>query len=301
MLKKHVLVAAAASMLAASGAMAQLMVPDSGSGDRIMLFDAFDGSIIDLNWLTDIGAVGWEFSTPKEAVMVNGELWVADQLEDAVHRFDSGLNFIGSITGDGVNNMDNIRSLGTDGSTVWVTNSAGFFDDAVISYDTNGNFLDYFPVNTTSIFDAEPFMGDLLVTDASNDLVSRWGTDGTFMGNFATGQDFPEQLVVLPDNSVLVAAAIGAEAVWHFNADGTVREYIDVTGLGTTLRGVYLLGNGNYFLSTGAGIYVASDNGGGYDFTLITDEPSGQYVTVIPAPGTVAMLGLAGLLARRRR
>ncbi len=284
---------------------AQFMIPDSGSTDRIMLFDSFDGSLIDADWLTDQGAVGWAFSTPKEAVVVGSELWVADQVEDAIHRFDLGGSFLASITtGAGGQALDNIRSLGFDGVTVYLTNSAGAIDDAVVKYDVAGNEAGFFSLGAGySPFDAEPFQGDLLVSGSD---IDRWTTDGTFLSTFATGLAFPEQVVVLGDDSVIVANAIdsaGVEGLYHYNADGSLRAFVDTQSIGgPVLRGGNLLGNGNYILSTASGIWVAEpDGGGGFLFDQVFADASGQYVTLIPEPASLALLAIGGALALRRR
>jgi hypothetical protein len=283
---------------------AQFMIPDSG-GDRIMLFDSFNGSLIDADWLTDQGAVGWAFSTPKEAVVVGSELWVADQIEDAIHRFDLGGGFLSSITtGAGGQALDNIRSLGFDGTIVYLTNSAGAIDDAVVKYDATGNEAGFFSLGTGySPFDAEPFQGDLLVSGSD---IDRWTTDGTFLSTFATGLGFPEQVVVLGDDSVIVANAIdsaGVEGLYHYNADGSLRAFVDTQSIGgPVLRGGNLLGNGNYILGTADGIWVAeSDGGGGFVFDQVFADASGQYVTLIPEPASLALLAIGGVLALRRR
>jgi len=299
------LLALALSAFVVSAASAQVMIPDS-SGDRIMLFDAYNGSLINADWLSDAGAPDWAFSTPKEALYVGSELWVADQIEDAVLRFDAGMNYIGSITGGDGMVMDNVRSLGFDGSTIYVTNASGAFDDAVIKYGTDGSYLGYFPVNSTSIFDAEPFMGDLLVTDSSNSRVDRYTTDGALLGSFATGLAFPEQVVVLGDNSVIVSNAIDSsrvEGVWHYASDGSVIAYVDTAPIGgPTVRGANLLGNGSYIISTSTGIYTAaSDGAGGWNFAQVFAGASGQYVTFVPEPGSLLLLGLGGLALIRRR
>lgn len=289
-----------------------IMIADSGSGDRIALFDANDGSLIDINWLTDVGAVGWAFTTPKEAKIVGNEIWVADQVEDAVHRFDLSKNYLSSITtGPGGVPIDNIRSLGTDGSKVYVTNASGGFGNAVITYDTAGNPVSDFSLSGSS-FDAEPWRSDeILVSNTSTNALERYDTGGGFLGNFVSGYSFFEQVVVLSDDSVISANAIdsvGVEGIWHFNADGTVRTFLDTNDAGApggVPRGANLLNNGDYIVAGSTGVWTAHDTGGGnYQWTLITDEVNGQYVTrfsKIPAPGAVALLGLAGLLGTRRR
>lgn len=296
----------AAVLLGAGTASAQMLVVDS-TGDRVMMFSSVDGSLIDANWLSDAGAVGWQFSTPKEAQRIGNEIWVADQVEDAVLRFDLNRNYLGSITtGVGGVALDNLRSLGTDGSTVWVTSDGGGVTDTVTAYDTSGNALSSFTVNGSSPFDCEPFMGDLLITDSGAHAVLRHDMGGGFVNNFATGISFPEQLVVLSDNSVIVADAIdadGIEGVWHYNADGSVRAYLDTQDIGgPTVRGGNMLDNGDYILAASNGVWTAHYNGASFDYTLITADANGQYVTrMIPTPGALALLGFVPLATLRRR
>ncbi len=285
----------------------QLFIPDS-DGDRIMLFDSFDGSLINADLLTDQGAVGWQFSTPKEAIVVGDEVWISDQLEDAVLRFKaSDLSFQGSITGGDGMSLDNIRGMGFDGDTVYVTNASGDFDDAVVKFKTDGTFDSFFSVPTTSVFDAEPFFGDLLISDTTNDTIDQYTTNGGFVSNFAGGLGFVQQLQILDDNSVIAVNGIdspGIEGLYHFNSDGSLREFIDTAPIGgPVLRGGYLLDNGSYLLSTGDGIFTATANegGGGFAFDLVLGDVSGQYITLIPAPGAAALLGVAGLVGIRRR
>lgn len=302
---------AAAISCLVGAAPAQVMVADS-TGDRIALFDAFDGSIINLDWLSDAGAVGWQFSTPKEAVVIGSELWVADQIEDSILRFDMGShNFLGAInTGVGGVALDNLRSLGTDGSSrVWLTTDGGAVTDTITQFDFSGSAVSSFTIAGSSPFDAElRANGNLLVTDTNGVGASEYTTGGAFVSDFATGLGFAEQLVVLGDDSVIIANAIdsaGVEGVWHYNADGSVRAFLDTNLAGApggTVRGANLLGNGDYIVASSTGVWTASDLGGGnFSWTLITDAVNGQYITFIPAPGTLALFGLGSLALRRRR
>lgn len=302
------LVVVAALGMWGSAASAQMMIPDSGAGDRIMLFNAFDGSLIDADWLTDQNAQGWAFNTPKEATVVGGELWVADQLEDAIHRFDLDRNFIASIeTGAGGRPLDNLRSLGWDGSTVYVVNAGGAIGNAVVKYDASGGEAGFFAVNGSS-FDAERFGDDILVSNTSTESVQRYSQGGVFINDFATDLGFAEQVVVRPDGSVIVSDAIDPvdkKGVYHYEADGSLRAFVGVQEIGNpTLRGADLLGNGSYILSASNGIFTATPDGqGGYIYNQVLGGVSGQYVTFIPEPATAALLGvgLLGLLGRRRR
>jgi hypothetical protein len=283
---------AALSLFVAGVAQGQLMIPDSGSGDRIMLFDDFDGSLINVDWITDIGAVGWFFTTPKEARVVNGEIWVSDQVADAIHRFDMEREFLGSITAHpGGGSLDNIRGFGSDGSTVWLaiwpsTSTARGFG----SYDTSGTPLAFHALNA-SLFDVEPFQGDLLITNSTSDNIERWSTEGAFLGNFATGIDFPQQLEVLPDGSVLTAstiAASGVEGIYHFDDEGGLIRYIDTELLKGQFgeqvpRGAALLGDGNYLISTSRGVYKYDTAGN--SFSEVLAGVDAQYIAPLTGGG----------------
>jgi hypothetical protein len=263
----------------------QLMVPDI-SNDRIMLFSAADGSLIDPNWISDAGGT-FVFSTPKEARVIGDEIWVADQVSDGIHRFDMDRNYLGVITAHpNGGTLDNIRGFGFDGTTVWLTVSAPTANRGVASYDTSGNPLGFIPI-AASIFDAEPFQGDLLISNTGTDDIERYTTAGVPLAPFATDLDFPQQISVLDDDSVIVGATIGAagnEGIWHFNADGSVRVYIDTEALKITFgeqvpRGAYLLDDGGYLISTTIGVFKAVNSGGGWSYTEIVADVSAEYVT----------------------
>ena len=295
--------------LVVPAAAAQLMVVDSG-GDRVMLFDSTDGALLDADWLTDAGAVGWFFTTPKEALVVGSEIWVSDQVADAIHRFDLSRNFLSSVTahpGGGV--VDNLRGLGTDGTNVYLSvfpSSAALRGVAV--YDTNGVPQDFF-ADSGSLFDAEPFLGDFLLTPNSTngDVERRSITTGAVINNFANDVTFPQQVQVLSDDSVIAVstiAASGVEGVYHFNSDGSLRLYIDTENLKTQFgetvpRAAWLLDNGDYLISASTGVYtfdVAEES-----YARLISGVDGQYINIIPEPSGLALLlfGAFGVLRRR--
>ena len=83
--------------LVSATASAELMMPDSRDGDRIMLFNDFNGALIDANWITDAGGQ-FIFTNPREAMQIGNQIWVTDQIADTVTRFDLNRNFFGTIT-----------------------------------------------------------------------------------------------------------------------------------------------------------------------------------------------------------
>jgi len=289
---------------AASVARAQLLIPDSGTGDRIMAFDVEDGAIIDLEWLTDAGAVGWAFTTPKEALIVNDEIWISDQVEDDIHRFSFDRQFLGSISAHpGGGNLDNLRGMGFDGTTVYATvfHSTSTLR-GIATFDTSGAGTGFLPINA-SLFDVEPFQGDLLIANEGTDDIERWSTAGVLLNAFAEGVIFPEQITIVADGSVLAVSAIataGIEGVYHFNADGSLRRFIDTEPakgqFGEMVpRGAYLLGDGNYLISASTGVYKFHVGDG--SFTQVAAAVNAQHITWLPPSATaVGDLNCDGLV-----
>jgi hypothetical protein len=287
------------------------MIPDSGPGDRIMLFDSFNGALIDVNWLTDAGAP-FVFSTPKEAAVVGNQIWVSDQVADAIHRFDFGRNYLGSITAHpngGV--LDNLRGFGYDGTNVYLTTDPTAANSGVVRINAATASPDgFFPSGGASYFDAQPFgANELLVSNSDADVIQRYRrSDGALLGNFATGLDFPQQVAEMPDGSIVTLATIASattEGVYHYNPDGTLRRFIDTQPLKGQFgeqvpTGAWQLGNGNYLISTGIGIFTYDVAGN--SFAQVIGGVSGQYINpLIPEPTGLAVLAVAGLLAMRRR
>jgi hypothetical protein len=288
-------IVAAGAVLAWSGtAGAQLMIPDIRR-DRVMLFDRVHGDVVDLNWITDTGAVGWSFNSPKEARVVGNEIWVSDQVEDAVQRFTMGRVFIASITQHfrpGVR-LDNVRGFGDDGSRVYLTvlgNVAA--DRGVVMYDYTGAPVGFYP-GSGSYFDAEPFGaagGSLLVSSSTSGSIERW-TNGVPGAPFATGLPQPQQINVMPDGSVITVSSNASpevEGVYHFNADGSLRRFIATEGLKgqvgeLTPRGAYQLGDGNYLLTTDVGVFRTVGGPGG-GFALVQGSVDAQYIVAMPPP-----------------
>jgi hypothetical protein len=292
--------------LFASAASAQLLIPDSGA-DRIMMFSHVDGSLIDANWITNSGG-GWNFITPKEAIQVGNQIWISDQVADAVYRFDFNRNYLGSITAhaSGSGNLDNLRGMGWDGNHVYVTtfhSTTALRGMAV--YDMAGNPVSFFQ-NGGSFFDAVPMAsGELLVSNSTGGVVQRYLPDGTLLGNFASGFSTPQQVALNDDGSILVVGSLGTAAqrgVYHYDADGSLIRFIATQpALGTTaIRGAHILENGEYLIAAGNGVYT-------YDyltdaFTTVLAGVDAQYINyiAIPAPATLPLL-MMGVMVRRRR
>jgi hypothetical protein len=243
--------------------------------------------------------VGWAFFSPWEARVIGDEIWVCDQVEDAIHRFDMDRNYLSSITahpGGGI--IDNLRGFGSDGSNVYL---CLFHSDTslrgIAVYDTLGNPTNFLPVSA-SLFDVAPFMGDLLVSSStSNDVERRSAADGSLISIFAADVTFPQYIEVLEDDSVIAVSTIapaGVEGVYHFNADGTLRLFIDTEpaklAFGQILpHAAWLLDDGNYLITADGGVLKYDVELG--TFSMILPAVDAQFIAPISIDSACDLAG----------
>lgn len=298
--------ALAAIVFASTGvASAQfLLIPDS-SGDTIMQFDAFDGSLIKQDYI-DMSALG---GTPKQASQVGDEIWVSNQINDVIHRFDQNGVLLGEIGAAG--GLDNIRGFEVVGNKLYLSNSGtnnGAPGDAVVVIDVpsqmiGGSFL----VGDTGAgdpFDVLAYNGGLLIDDIATDDIDMFGLDGTFQSEFhnsdgVSGIDFPQQMALASGDRVLVAGFSPPAGIFIYDNNGAqVEQLADGNGA----RGVYELGNGNIMFTTGSGVFVI-DRANGDNILTILGGVSGQYIepAPLPEPASLLLFGLGALVALRRR
>ena len=293
-----------------------LMIPDSNS-DRILLFDPFDGSLVDDNFIDGAGL----FSTPLNAIQVNEEIWVSDQFADSIFRFDLSGTLISTID----NGLDNIRGMAFVGDTVYVSNAstgngAPGDGEVVVTFDPQGNTLGFF--DTGDPYDILEYDGGLLINDINSEAlggedIDRYDLDGNLLGTFhesdgETGIDFPQQMTLRANGNLLVGGFGAPGGIYEYDADGNQVGFFDgdagVAFRG--IRGVYELGNGNILWTGGDGV-VSTDLATGIAtdiFTVNTPallpeegyRPSARYIDElsIPDPVDVPEPGLVmGLLA----
>ena len=279
-----------------------LMVPDS-TNDRVMLFSSFDGSLITDNFIdmTPQGA-----STPINAVQVGQEIWVSDQVADSIFRYSlDGSTHLGTITGG----MDNIRGFEVVGNTAYVSNSGtsnGAPGDGVVTIDVPSATINgFFATGDTGSgdpFDVLSYFGNLLINDISGEDIDIFSNGGAFQSVFhesdgVSGIDFPEQMTATMLGNVLVGGFSSPAGIYEYDSSGTLLNYYDV---GTAVRGVHELGNGNIMFTDGSGVHVLDPNTG--VITTSIDGVSARFIEcVVPAPSGAALLGLAGIAAIRRR
>jgi hypothetical protein len=278
-----------------TGASAQnyLIMPDS-TNNRTVLFDPFNGALINNNYFALTPS-----STPVEAIQVGSEIWVSTQLGDRIERYTLGGAPISNITGA----YDNVRGITLIGNTVYMTNDGignGAPGPSVHRFDMAGNPLGFtLTPATTGPFDVLAYGNNMLVSsDAANDDIHQYTLAGASVGTFhnTTSLNFAEQMDYDPAGNILVAGfSSNNVATLNFNTGALVSSFA-----APGARGVNQLGNGNIMWTSGAGAFV-------YDINTQTSTQvyagGGRFLSLVsvPAPGALAMLGLAGLLGSPRR
>lgn len=289
-----------------------LLIVDS-SQDRVVLLDSFDGSVLNANWIDIAAAAAADnytgSTTPIEAIVVGSEIWVSDQLADRIWRFDTTTqSYLGSI-GAGTGDLNNIRGMHKFGDTVYVSmgSDSDNFGRGIITIDAmsgavTGQFNGREPTDT-SYFDVNFYNGNLLVSniDGGNDGLEIYSIDGSYLGNFVssdgvTGIDFPQQINRTEDGNLLVGGFSPDSGVYMYDMFGNDMGVVAGAGFGT--RAGYELGNGEIIWTNGS--FIASDT------RTILDDGSFRFITkvqgsFVPTPSSVALLGLGGLIAGRRR
>ncbi len=312
-------IAAASSALLVSAAQADLLIPNS-SDDSIGLYSSVDGSVINANFIVDANDPStYDFGTPKEAIQVGDEIYVSDQIRDAIFIFDLTGSYVGKID----SGLDNVRGLAYEPSnnTVYIANGGGNNgapEDQIVTIDPTSRTITgsfgFGPPNF-SPFDVSIYDGQLLVSDIDGGSLNSEGVDvfefdGTYVSRLISvgttdpdnGPDFPQQVSgKLSDSNILVAGFSPPAGVFEFDNDG---DLVDVYAEGFGQRGVYELLNGNY-IYTGGG----PDGQGTYSLDPTTGAlallgAGNQFIApvVVPEPTTAGLLALAavGVLRRRR-
>lgn len=295
--------------LVASSAFAQsgeMLLVDSGR-DVILRISAFDGSIIQDNFIVDIGAGSpFDFQTPKDVDYVGNEIWVSDQNADAIFRFSRTGAFLGRIGGGTTGILDNVRGGAVVGNEYWITNDGtvnGGLADRVYRFDFSGTLLGSFGTTGTSPFDVMVRGNEVLITDSGSRDIDRYDFSGNFLGAFvtSTAMSFVQQLA--QDGTQVLAAGFSTTAgVYRFDDNGAQTGFWSTGGT----RGVTRFGNGTYGYTVGGVFSTVNPLTNQVNQVYAPNTASFQYfsqVDPIPEPFTMTVLGLglAAVAARRRR
>lgn len=255
-----------------------LMVADSSSttGRRVILLDPFDGSVVNANYINlNLQAA----QTPKHAMQVGQEIWVSDQLADAIFVYDVFGTYKYTISGQ----LDNIRGMGFINNTVYVTNDGnanGAIADSVAMYDTSGNRLGHFlTAPATSPFGVFEHNGELLVTDSSEHTIRRYTYAGASLGVWHSGAiRFPQQIQRRPNGNLLVAGFSPPAGVYEYDPSGN---FVALYASGAGARGAIDLGDGGMLYTISTGVFKIPSGGGAG--TLIIGS-NAQYIDRLVIP-----------------
>ncbi|GEM_PF-1032454 len=224
--------------------------------DAVILLDPVTGAPVNFSFIGDINdPQTYDLSTPIEAIQVNDEIWLSDQISDAIFRFtanETAPTFIAAIRGQ----VDNMRGLAKVGNRVYVSNAGtanGAPGSAILVYETDGTRVGHIVVTNplTNLpvdpFDVADFNGRLLITDIQGEDLVVCDVDGSnvqvlFDGN-SNLMDFPQQVTVSntgPGNTqeLWVNAFSSPAGVYRFSTAGVQLNYYPVTTGG---RGVWPL------------------------------------------------------------
>lgn len=245
----------AAACAAAASVPAQVLVMTNATTDTLQAFSLFDGSLVNATLFPIAN------TTMVSAIDVGGAIWISEQVNDRVTRYDAAGNVLGTIgptfSGGG---LDNVRGMAFVNGLVYVTNSGtanGAAGNAVVVFDAAGNFVQ--TINTTgtvtSPFSVMPFQGDLLVGGSGNaNDIHRFTTSGTPVSIFhnSAAISFVHQIAPAADGNVWCAAFTAGGISKIDAATGAVLLSFPAAGA----RGVYELGNGNVMWTNGTGAWV---------------------------------------------
>lgn len=259
-----------------------LMIPDI-TNDRIYLFNSSNGDLVDTAFTPTSRP---QLSTPKHAIShFNGkDILLADQITDLVQRFNSeGIYTGGFAPVGGVNNsiLDNIRGIRyRANNNLFVTVGSGPNQNTIQEFDTAGNHIGTFigATNLNSPFDILLRAGDMLVSNSSGaNRITRFDLSGNFLSVFSSSTSFafPQQMIELPNGNIVVAGFSIPSGIVVLNSSGTFVKLL--TGI-TGNRGIYLLGNGNYLTTNGAGVHEI-DSASGSLVRSVLNTGSFQYIS----------------------
>jgi len=240
-----------------------IMIPES-SNDAVMSFNYNDGSLINPAFIPGGNP---NLGTPIEALLApDASILVSDQITDNIVEFDSAGNFVGIFYGGNIAVLDNCRGIQIRPSvnTVLGTIGSGTNQDAIPEFDlATGNYLGNFITPNAAFMDS-PFdiifrSSDCLVSASSSNDITMYDLSGNHLGDFVPSISFPEQLYETASGNVLAAGFSTPSGLYIYDSNGAQLNYF---GTVTGLRGAFQLGNGNYMVTNGSGVYVLDQNTG---------------------------------------
>lgn len=236
-------------------ARAQLYMVTDTTNRAVMLVDTATGTVANSAFIVNSTSGNYNLQTPIEALQVNGEIWVADQISDQIVRFDLFGNWVATISGG----LDNLRGIAFENGRVYVVNFGtgnGAPGKRILVYDLNGVQVSSFA--TTDLFDVTARGGELLVTNTALNDIQRYSLGGTFLGTFhdsdgVSGVDFPSQVSVGLAGEVLSCGQSAPTGIFVYNPSGVQTAYYSVN---SAVRGVARLDDGRILYTSTSGVHI---------------------------------------------
>jgi len=240
-----------------------VMGPES-TNDAVMSFNYNDGSLISAAFIPGGNP---NLSTPIEALLTpNATILVSDQITDNIVEFDTLGAFIRILFGGNTAILDNCRGIAIRPvtNTVVATPSSGTNQDAIAEFDLNtGNYLGNFIAPNAAQMDG-PWdiifrSTDCLVSGQASNNVVRYDLNGNYLGTFVASINFPEQINKTLTSNIIVGNFSSPSGLYIYDSNGNQLNYFSTI---SGLRGCFQLGNGNYMVTNGTGVYVLDQNSG---------------------------------------
>ena len=248
-----------------------IMVLES-TNDAVMTFNYNDGTLIETAFIPGGNP---NLSTPIEPLLTpNTTVLVSDQLTDNIVEFDTSGAFVRIFFGGNTAILDNCRGieLTPDNTAIVAAIAGGVNQDAIAKFDlTTGNYLGNFITPNAAQMDGPWDIifrdTDCLVSGQASNNIIRYDLNGNYLGVFVPSIIFPEQIVETVSGNIIAANFSPPTGLYIYDSLGTQLNFFSAV---TGLRGCIQLGNGNYLVTNGAGVYVLDQNTGAVLATPVT-------------------------------
>ncbi len=106
----------------------------------------------------------------------------------------------------------------------------------------------------------------MLVSAGTSDNIARYDLSGTYLDNFVTALNFPEQIREVTSGNIIAAGFSTPSGLYIYDSNGAQLNYFDAV---TGLRGCYQLLSGNYLVTSGTGVHEIDGTTGAFVRTII--------------------------------
>ncbi len=240
-----------------------LVLVSESSESSVIAFDLETGDIVNQEFIPESPET---MSTPIHPLQSPGNtITITDQTESIVHEYNTQGDYIGVFApagGQDFSVMQNVRGhYYRDNGNMLVTVFAGANAGTLVEIDTEGEFVGVFGETDVaalngpwSIFEDD---GRLFVVNSSGTtgILEFDPDDGSYEGLFSSGWgSFPQQMTRTEDGfaSTQFSGGAGNSGIVLLDEEGEFQELLSAV---PSARGLMKLGNGNFLVSSGAGIF----------------------------------------------